>query len=993
MRLQQVLKQLKWYAGWAKVPVAAVERYLTTGDRSALARIKPSGNAGYWVDELTREIAAPPNMTDEDRRGLHVVVATREWPELGRWLDRVLPREKPDEDYHAVLRAELGRVQARTLAALTLEHVGRLEIDDRPTSAGRYLLALPDKELTALVKKFADHAGGVSLLKLCLAHAPARVPLLTGELLRPHQKNHWLDDISGLLLRHEGHRYEKDVVRVLRALKVPWQRFDVAQQLVAYNPTRYVKEGQKAARDILKDPKGQGDPGAAAGWLVKHCGAAVRDDLVACLRKKSTSDYEKREILEHAVEALGREAVPVALAALESKDDDVRFDALSALVRFNEDGSHDTRLQAELTRLLEAGASGKVPNPGDVVRHISLAARWQVRPLAEHLWALLEHRARPVRDAAARALAQLGEEALPRARELLQGRRANTRLAAVTLLGAMNVPAAAQALEARLDEETDDDVRDAMLLALESAWAASGRQITRQDVEARVARTAPKLSKFPVAWLKEINLPPLFFRDGGQLDRPWVRYLLYRQARAREIRPDVEARPLVEMLDRQRGGDFALAVLRGFLASKQASEDRWALTVAGLLGDDRVVPLLSGQARQWAEGTRGKMAEYAVQALALVGTDAALLALDAMSMRFRSKNKNVGQAAVDAFAAAAERLGITPDELGDRVVPWLGFEPGKARVIDCGDRRFEVRIGTDCKLKLVDLEKNKPVASLPKNAPKEVQTALKEQAATLREVVKAQLLRLENLMVRQHRWPVGRWRELFLTHPVLLPFAVRLVWGAYDTSGKLGDTFRALEDRSLTDVQDNAFTLPATGSVGIVHPLELGEDVRESWRAHLADYEIQPPFPQLERPVVHVQAEQRGVKMDRSVSGTTLNGMTFRGRAERLGWRRGAVADAGSVTSYCKSFPLANLDVFVDLDGMFMGMDLEQEVTLRQVYFVRGGSVHTGSYTYDEPDDDKDPRLVPFGEVPPIVFSEAIGDLGKIAGQKTARPEMAPEPV
>ena len=63
-----------------------------------------------------------------------------------------------------------------------------------------------------------------------------------------------------------------------------------------------------------------------------------------------------------------------------------------------------------------------------------------------------------------------------------------------------------------------------------------------------------------------------------------------------------------------------------------------------------------------------------------LGSDAALLAVDAMSIRYCSKMKNVGRAAGEAFAAAAEARDIEPDGLGDRVVPWLGFEPGKPRI-------------------------------------------------------------------------------------------------------------------------------------------------------------------------------------------------------------------------------------------------------------------------------------------------------------------------
>ena len=40
-----------------------------------------------------------------------------------------------------------------------------------------------------------------------------------------------------------------------------------------------------------------------------------------------------------------------------------------------------------------------------------------------------------------------------------------------------------------------------------------------------------------------------------------------------------------------------------------------------------------------------------------------------------------------------------------------------------------------------------------------------------------------------------------------------------------------------------------------------------------------------------------------------------------------------------------------------------------------------GSYTYNDPENEDDATVVPFGKVPPIVFSEVMGDLKKIAAQ------------
>ena len=177
------------------------------------------------------------------------------------------------------------------------------------------------------------------------------------------------------------------------------------------------------------------------------------------------------------------------------------------------------------------------------------------------------------------------------------------------------------------------------------------------------------------------------------------------------------------------------------------------------------------------------MAESAVQALALVGDESTLRALDDLTRRYRVKPKNIGQTAQEALRAAADRLGITLDELGDRIVPALGFKSGQPRIVEAGSKRIEATIGPDFKLRYRDTASNKPVKSLPASASKEVKAEFKELAAAVRDAAKAQTGRLEDQLVRGRRWPVARWRELFLGYPVLFPFAVRLVWGQYDESG------------------------------------------------------------------------------------------------------------------------------------------------------------------------------------------------------------------
>lgn len=1004
-------KIAKAMPGWLKYSSGTTGKdalkYIESGDPGAFARIKPSSRTWeYWPHQLRGVMADPGAMGDEDRRALHALAAVEAFNQIGAWLSQALGRAKGEENLHDVVREELATVKLTTptMSALTVTYVDHLARGGHPNSAGRYLLGLSDRDLKAAVKKAAsmrEDQGDSSYPRLAgflLETAPERLGPLLDLMLEPKAIS---PETCETILARGADRYETAVAAAWRAANDLDSRFEIGRVMARHSPDRYARETLGIAQTLLADATERRCHDDVGVWMIQQFGAEALGDIVVYLRRAAKSkewadQLNLRTVTSAAVQALGPQAVPAVLEALGAWDADAHHQALSHLIEIGGD-AHIDRIRTELARGMAESEELKSPgwrsSPAEtLIPYINLAARSQPAAMADRFWELLGHKAKAVRDAAARALGRMGPEVVPRAAGLLEDRKAANRAAAVVVLATAGTSEALDALERRLDEESDEDIRDSMLIAVDAARTASGREVGREEIARRIERTAPKLKAPVAAWLTESRLPPLRDRDGDALGPEAIRYLLYRQSRAREIRPDVEAQPLFARIDRATSGEFAQEVLRQFAASKAEARDRWALAIAGLLGDDRVVPTLSTLIGTWADSSRGKMAEYAVQALALLGTDAALMCVDSVAIRYRSKNKNIGTAASEAFAATAERLGLTPDELGDRVVPWLGFELGQPRVLEAGGKRLEATVGPDFKLKYRDPEKGKAIATLPKSLPKETLAEFKDLGATLREVAKAQKLRLETLMVRQFRWPVARWRELFLNHPVLfLPFATRLVWGHYDDSGRLSGTFRALEDRTLTDAADEPFDLPDTGTIGIVHPLELADEALQAWRTHIADYEVEPPFAQLERPIVRVNEAQRDLKIARELSGTNLNAMTFRGRAEKLGWTRGSVTDGGGVDSYRKVFPGAGAEAFLGVDGLYIGIGMDDSVQLGEFYFVKAGAVDVGSYTYDNPHDEGDSRLIPFGDVPPVVYSEVRSDLKRIVGQSSEEEVPAEE--
>jgi hypothetical protein len=755
---------------------------------------------------------------------------------------------------------------------------------------------------------------------------------------------------------------------VKKAKLGPFDQARVCREFMRWDEAAFQDVALQAARRLLDSTEGYGPD-----WIVETFGRDVLPNVIAGLERGAKQGQFgcalRWDLLGATVQALGKEALPAVLCAF--RDPWLRCKATGHLLDLDPRG-HAGLIQQGIDEGL------KENDPSDVCEHLELAKRWGLDATAERIWPLLEHTSKRVREAAAQTLAGLGKAALPPAAEALRHRKADVRLAAVWLLAAVDSPAAREMLRPLANKDGSGPVRDAVRKLLKEGSAGGRSAPRREEILARARKALEKVKDKPPAWVKE-HVKALRYADGEPVELEAVRYLIHRQGKAKKGEPDIEVQALCHLIDRRTSGDFALALVNRYLRSESHLLDRWQLVLACLLGDDRVVPLLHGHVRKLAEGPQAKRAEDSIRALALLGSDAALMTLDALAARYRSKRAYLGQTAAEAFARAAQQLGLTPDELGDRVVPWLGFEPGKPRVIDCGQRRVEARIGLNFKLTFFDPEAGKPLKALPAGAPAALQAEVKEQTAVLKETVKAQLARLENLMVRQRRWPADRWRELFLGHPLLLPFAVRLVWGAYDESGRLAGTFRALEDRSLTGADDSVVSLEAGGSVSVVHPLELDAGTRQAWERHLADYEIEPPFEQLGRPVALVPAGQKDKKFAPDYEGVEVLVGTFRNRAEKLGWARGGMSSSGFLV-YWKRFPAAGLDALVGLEGLDVGSGWEDQITLGPVCFVRHGSEAAGGYDFLP--GEHEAGVVPLGKVPAVVYSEALGDLQKVAGRK-----------
>ncbi|NDU73469.1 DUF4132 domain-containing protein [Actinomadura sp. DSM 109109] len=473
-----------------------------------------------------------------------------------------------------------------------------------------------------------------------------------------------------------------------------------------------------------------------------------------------------------------------------------------------------------------------------------------------------------------------------------------------------------------------------------------------EDRVPKVLRTGAK--KGVPGWAPPAAMPQILLRGREHaLPAAATGRLVEELGRASPRRaPAKRLKDALDALDPGSLAEFGWSLFERWRASGEATRIGWALAQLSWTGDDEIARRLGGTARSWPGQAGIQLPLKALDVLAGIGTDVAVMQLHLVAEKARPKRlrRRAGQLLTEV---AGDR-GLTMDQLGDRIVPDFGLDADGGMTLDYGPRSF--RVGFDEHLKPVVFDGRGTLRrSLPRPGAKDdpeaapaahrAFTGLKKDVRT---VAADQILRMERAMAEQRRWTTEDFRRLFVRHPLLWHLVRRMVW-LHDGDGTTA--FRVAEDRTFADVDDRAVTLPGSGEVRIAHPVHLGESVT-AWSEVFADYEILQPFPQLGRPVHAFTDEERaGGRLDR-VAGTVVGVGKVLG-LERHGWTRGTPQDAG--VQHWLVRPGAGRTVVLDVSPGFPVMSPaewpEQTLGLVSITGSEASDLRTSDATFGELDD------------------------------------------
>ena len=427
----------------------------------------------------------------------------------------------------------------------------------------------------------------------------------------------------------------------------------------------------------------------------------------------------------------------------------------------------------------------------------------------------------------------------------------------------------------------------------------------------------------PPHWSQSMRLPQVLLKEGERaLPHDSIPHLVTVLTLAT---PDYRYPGLdvvAETCDLDSLRRFSKTLFECWLAAGAPPKNRWALTQLAHFADEATVRTLRDLIRKWPGEREHRRAVTGLGVLGAIGTDDALRAVQFIADTV--KTKAVKEEAVRQITRIAKTMGLSREQLADRLVPEFGLGDGSALVLDYGPRKFYVRFDERLQPFVTD-EDGKPRKTLPKPGAKDdPETAagayrrFADLKKELRTVAASQVTRMETAMATARAWSPDEFRRYFTDHALNRHLARRLVWLADAEGSRFA--FRIAEDGTFSDVEDDAVELARDATIRVAHPVHLGPEQTKAWAALLADYEIMQPFSQLDRPVMAFTEEEIATGRLARFEGAAVPIEQILGAVSR-GWKR-AKPEGGVEPGISRPIPGGHVTVSLE-PGIWAGAVME----------------------------------------------------------------------
>ncbi|MDE6035291.1 MAG: DUF4132 domain-containing protein [Ruminococcus sp.] len=556
---------------------------------------------------------------------------------------------------------------------------------------------------------------------------------------------------------------------------------------------------------------------------------------------------------------------------------------------------------------------------------------------------------------------------------LLQSKKIGVREVAVSVIEKNNDGSYREELGKAFDKEKSEKLKSRIAVLI----GAGTTETTEKSAKVDIITTLVKGSKGKkVAFLFENPYKTVHFTDGTEVPENYLKALLIIYSDMTSVKINDTAKELAGKINQAELNDFTVDVFRRWADKGASAKTKWVMWFCGVHGGHGMIETLLKYIKEWSENSRGAIASEAVMAMAVNGSSEALINVDSIARKFR--HKQVRNSADKALKDVAEILGITKEELADKIVPDMHFDDKMCRVFDYGNRQFSVYLTPALEIEIFNGDKklkNLPKPSKSDDLTKAVQAYedFKIMKKQIKTVVANQKQRLEYVLMCDRKWNSEDWTKLFVKNPVMHCFVIGLIWGVYD-GNRLVESFRYMDDGSFTNIEEDEFEIPENAEIGLVHPIELTSEQKKLWAEQLSDYEIIQPFPQISRPCFTPTEQELTSDEIIRFDGIGVNGTTLRGKLTKSGWETGTPLDAGY---FCEFFRNDIIKCVKNPDGTvsYDGYSAEIEFSGMNIQYIEAENVTLGKLTFENYYSDKKLKIK---DVNLRYFSEIILQLSSL---------------
>lgn len=282
---------------------------------------------------------------------------------------------------------------------------------------------------------------------------------------------------------------------------------------------------------------------------------------------------------------------------------------------------------------------------------------------------------------------------------------------------------------------------------------------------------------------------------------------------------------------------------------------------------------------------------------ACVLTLASLNTLDAIAeltrLQSRVKHPSTLKTINKALMHAAERKGMSTDELAELAVPTFNLQPEGSTTIQMGDFKAHLTVLNSQTIHLTWLNAHgKSQKTVPKpikeTMPGELK-ALKQKIKELKACLAVQKIRIERLLTKNYQWDFQTWKNRYVDHPLVGVFAKKLIWTFHFET----HAFTAMPlDSRLVDHQGISQLPDGACKVSLWHPVDVNSEDVLKWRSFIQNHQITQPIKQAYREIyLLTDAERQTQTYSNRFAAHILNQHQLLALCQQRGWQYSLMGD------------------------------------------------------------------------------------------------------